>query len=167
MTNASGKKRTDSASRVIMASPRTIYQAFMDPEALISWLPPEGMKGRIDIFDPREGGAYQISLVYVTPDRTQPGKSSEDTDVVRGTFLKLVEDKRIVQQITFESEDPSFAGEMIMTWNLDTLPEGTKVTIVCENVPEGIRQEDHDEGLRSTLENLATYLQSPKVNPSF
>ncbi|RNB71277.1 SRPBCC family protein [Brevibacillus panacihumi] len=160
MTNASDKKRTDTASKVILASPQTIYQAFMDPKALISWLPPDGMKGRVDFFDPREGGAYQISLVYITHDRSQPGKTSEDTDVVRGTFLKLEEGKRIVQQITFESEDPAFAGEMIMTWNLDTVPEGTKVTIVCENVPEGIRPEDHDVGLRSTLNNLAAYVQS-------
>lgn len=167
MTNASDKKRADTASKVITASPQTIYQSFMDPKALISWLPPEGMKGRIDMFDPREGGAYQISLVYITPDRSKSGKTSEDTDVVRGTFLKLEEGKRIVQLITFESDDPAFAGEMTMTWNLDAVPEGTNVTIVCENVPEGIRQEDHDKGLRSTLENLATYLQNPKVNPSF
>lgn len=44
MTNAFGKKRNHSASKVIMASPRTIYQAFLDPEALVSWLPPEGMR---------------------------------------------------------------------------------------------------------------------------
>lgn len=43
MTNASDKKRTDTASKVITASPQTIYQSFMDPKALISWLPPEGM----------------------------------------------------------------------------------------------------------------------------
>lgn len=51
MTNAFGKKRTDSALRVIMASPKTIYQAFLDPMALVSWLPPKGMKGHIDAFD--------------------------------------------------------------------------------------------------------------------
>ncbi|MFD1407204.1 SRPBCC family protein [Kroppenstedtia eburnea] len=159
MTNASSKKRTDSSSRVITASPRTIYQAFMDPEALVSWLPPEGMKGRIDVFEPREGGAYQMSLIYVNPDRSMQGKTTEDTDVVRGTFLKLVANKQIVQQIKFESEDPSFAGTMTMTWTLDAIPEGTKVSIVCENVPEGITKEDHDRGLRSTLENLATFTE--------
>ena len=42
MTNASSKKRTDTASSVIMASPSTIYQAFLNPEALASWLPPKG-----------------------------------------------------------------------------------------------------------------------------
>jgi uncharacterized protein YndB with AHSA1/START domain len=41
MATESGKKRIDSASRVIMASPRIIYQAYMNPEALVSWLPPE------------------------------------------------------------------------------------------------------------------------------
>jgi hypothetical protein len=35
MTIPSGKKRTDSASRVIKASPQAIYKAFLDPEALI------------------------------------------------------------------------------------------------------------------------------------
>ncbi len=48
---------------------------------------------------------------------------------------------------------------MTMTWNLAAVPEGTKVAILCENVPEGIRQEDHDAGLRSTLENLAPYTE--------
>lgn len=163
MTNSSSKKRTDSASKVIKASPRTIYQAFTDPEALVSWLPPEGMKGSIDFFEPREGGAYQMSLTYVSSDRSMPGKTSEDTDVVRGTFLKLVEDKQIVQEIKFKSEDPSFAGAMIMTWALDTVSEGTKVTIICENVPEGIRQEDHEAGLKSTLKNLATFAKQDRA----
>jgi len=68
--------------------------------------------------------------------------------------------RSIVQAVEFQSEDPAFAGEMIMTWTLAAVPEGTKVTIVCENVPEGIRKEDHDIGLRSTLENLAIFTES-------
>ncbi|MFC5651153.1 SRPBCC domain-containing protein [Paenibacillus solisilvae] len=64
-----------------------------------------------------------------------------------------------MQVVEFESEDPVFAGEMIMTWTVAAVPEGTMVTIVCENVPEGIRKEDHDVGLRSTLENLAVYTE--------
>jgi uncharacterized protein YndB with AHSA1/START domain len=159
MTNTPSNKRTDSGSRVIMASPRTIYQAFIDPEALVSWLPPEGMKGHIYAFDAREGGAYQMSLTYVGTDHSTLGKTSEHADVVRGIFLKLVPDERIVQLVEFESEDPAFAGAMTMTWTLVAVPEGTKVTIVCENVPEGIRQEDHDAGLRSTLENLAAFTE--------
>ncbi|MEF3305622.1 SRPBCC domain-containing protein [Paenibacillus sp. GYB003] len=129
ITNASGKKRTDSASRVIKASPQNIYNAFVDPESLIS------------------------------SDHATKGKTSEHTDIVNGKFLELVPDERIVQSVEFQSDDPAFAGEMIMTWTFAAVPEGTAVTIVCENVPEGIRKEDHDVGLRSSLENLAEYIE--------
>jgi uncharacterized protein YndB with AHSA1/START domain len=159
MTNAPGKKRIDSASRVIKASPQKIYKAFVDPEALVSWLPPKGMKGHILDFNPQAGGAYGMSLTYLQPEHSTLGKTSEDTDVVKGRFLELVPDERIVQSVEFQSDDPAFAGEMLMTWSFSAAPEGTAVTIVCENVPEGIRKEDHDVGLRSSLENFADYIE--------
>ncbi|MFC4618945.1 SRPBCC family protein [Camelliibacillus cellulosilyticus] len=151
-------KRTDTASRIIKAPPQAVYRAFMDPESLIAWLPPKGMEGRIDVFNAREGGIYRMTLIYIGSDHPV-GKSSDNSDVSQGEFLELVPGKRIVQRIVFESEDPAFAGAMIMTWNLDEVPGGTKVTIVCENVPEGIRQEDHEVGMSSTLANLAAFLE--------
>ncbi|MCM3617728.1 SRPBCC family protein [Sutcliffiella horikoshii] len=159
MANASNKRRTDSASRVIMASPQSIYQAFLTPEALVSWLPPKGMSGHIDMFDPREGGYYRMTLTYEM-NQSSPGKTSEDTDVFQAKFLELVPDKRIVQSVIFNTEDPAFSGEMIQKWILEEVSEGTHVTIVCENVPEGIQKEDHDTGLSSTLENLAIYTEN-------
>jgi uncharacterized protein YndB with AHSA1/START domain len=115
----------------------------VDPEAMVSWLSPKGMKGHIDEFDAREGELFRMTLTYVGTDHSTIGKTSEHTDVVQGRFLELVPDERMTQLVEFESEDPAFAGEMIMTWALAVVPEGTKVAIVCENVPEGIRQEDH------------------------
>jgi uncharacterized protein YndB with AHSA1/START domain len=158
MTNSSNKKRTDSASRVIMASPQIIYKAYIEPENLISWLPPKGMKGQIYEFDARDGGAYRMSLTHIGEHST-PGKTSDHTDVVQGRFLKLVPNEQIVQLFEFESEDPAFADAMTMTWTLTAVPEGTKVTIVCENVPEAVSQEDHDTGMKSTLENLAAFTE--------
>lgn len=158
MTNPSGN-RIDSASRVIMASPKIIYHAFMDPEALGAWLPPEGMSAHIDSFDPRPGGTYRITLTYEN-ESSGHGKTSENTDVSQGRFLELVPDTKIVQSVNFNSDDPSFSGEMIQTWYLEALSEGTRVIIVCENVPSGIRKEDHDTGLRSTLENLASFAKN-------
>ena len=38
-------------------------------------------------------------------------------------------------------------------------PPEVKVSIIAENVPEGIRKEDHDAGLNSSLQNLARYLR--------
>jgi hypothetical protein len=65
---------------------------------------------------------------------------------------------RIEQAVVFDSEDPAFAGTMI-TWTFKAIPEGTEVTVRCENVPEGIRPEDHAKGLGSTLENLAAFAE--------
>ncbi|KAI7257552.1 hypothetical protein KC345_g10767 [Hortaea werneckii] len=104
---------------------------------MVSWLPPKGMKGRIFEFDARAGGAFRMSLTYLETDHSTRGKTSENTDVVIGRFLEFAPDERMVQLVEFQSDDPVFAGEMIMTWTLAAAPEGTAVTIVCENVPEG------------------------------
>lgn len=131
----------------------------MDPEAVVSWLPPEGMKGHMYAFDAREGGTYRMSLTYEESNHSPRGKTSEHSDVVRGRFLELIPDERIVQLIEFESEDPVFAGAMTIKWILAEVPGGTEVTLRCENVPEGIRADDHEKGMRSTLENLAAFTE--------
>ncbi|MDX8047508.1 SRPBCC domain-containing protein [Gracilibacillus sp. S3-1-1] len=116
------------------------------------------MSGHIDMFEPRKGGNYSMTLTYEL-DHSTPGKTSENTDVSQGMFLELVPDKKIVLSVKFDSNHPAFSGEMIQTWYLEAVSEGTKGTIVCENVPEGVRKADHDEGLISTLENLATFTE--------
>jgi uncharacterized protein YndB with AHSA1/START domain len=147
--------RVDSASRMIEAPPRNIYEAFIDLNALVSWLPPKGMTARLDGYEPREGGRYRMILTYDQTDHSAPGKTSEHSDAVRGRFLELIPNERIVQLVEFESKDPAFTGEMKMTWTFTAAPAGTRVSVRCENVPEGIRPEDHEAGLKSTLENLA------------
>lgn len=156
---AMADKRTDSASRAIHASPEAIYRAFMDPEALVAWLPPAGMKARLFSFDPHPGGGYRMALSYEETDHPAHGKTSEHADVVEARFRELVPNERIVQVVAFESDDPAFAGEMTMTWSLAAMADGTMTTILCENVPVGISKEDHDAGLRSTLNNLAAFVE--------
>jgi uncharacterized protein YndB with AHSA1/START domain len=150
--------RTDNASLVIAAQPDDIYRAFSDPVALMAWLPPENMAGRVLEYDFREGGSYRIELNYGEAASPGAGKTAERTDISSGRFLSLTPSKRIVQSVQFESADASFAGEMLMTWTFDSLDEGTRVTITADNVPPGISKADHDAGLRSSLENLAVYL---------
>ncbi|MFE9765966.1 SRPBCC domain-containing protein [Streptomyces sp. NPDC005808] len=59
--------RTDRADRVIAASPATVYGALIDRESLETWLPPEGMRGRIERWDPRPGGGFRMALTYLDP----------------------------------------------------------------------------------------------------
>ena len=158
MRDSTSRRRTDSASSVIGATPESVYGAFADPDALMAWLPPERMTGRVLEYDFREDGRYRIELTYGDRPATGTAKSTARTDVTVGRFLSLVPGKRIVQSVEFETEDASFAGEMIMTWSFEVAGAGTRVTITAENVPPGISQADHDAGLRSSLENLARYL---------
>jgi uncharacterized protein YndB with AHSA1/START domain len=155
----SSKRRTDSASLEIAAPPAMIYAAFADPAVLMKWLPPETMTGQALEYDFREGGRYRIALTYDDAAPNTAGKTAERTDVSTGRFLALEEGRRVVQSVEFESQDAAFAGEMVMTWSFDPTANGTRVTVTATNVPPGISQEDHDEGLRSSLQNLARYLR--------
>ena len=149
--------RTDRASRTIRASPAVLYRAFEDPGAMASWLPPAGMTGHMERFDFREGGSYRMRLTY--DDGRGSGKSTADADDVEVRIVGLVRDRRIEQAVTFDSDDPRFAGVMRLTWTFEPAPAGTRVTVVADGVPEGISAEDHAAGLASTLENLAKFAE--------
>lgn len=151
-------KRIDKASRLIKAPPSAVYEAFATPEALETWLPPKGMTGRVLEHDFREGGLYRMRLSYIELEHT-PGKTSEHFDEVEVRFVRLVPNERIEQAVTFDTENAEFTGEMRITWILEKLAKGTNVTVLCENVPEGISVEDHEAGLTSTLGNLAIFAE--------
>lgn len=149
--------RIDTATRVIGDSPNRLYQAFMDPESLVIWMPPEGMSAKIEQFDSRVGGGYRMILSY-EQGHSISGKTTDDTDGVKTKFVELIPDMKIVGTGVFDSDDPSYSGEMLMTWYFEAIDEGTKVTVIAENVPEGIKKEDHIEGLNSSLKNLDLFL---------
>lgn len=150
--------RTDTASRVIAAPPERIFAAFVDPEALATWLPPEGMTGRFEQFDPRPGGTYRLVLTYDDASAS-PGKATVDSDIVDARFVDLIPGERAVQAIDFVSDDPSYSGTMTMTWQITPVEEGTRVEFIATDVPDGISAEAHVAGLASSLENLAGYLE--------
>lgn len=150
--------RTDRASREIAATPEAIYAAFADPVALMKWLPPGTMTGRVLAYDFRPGGRYRIALTYDEAAADTAGKTTGRTDVSSGRFVSLEPGRQVVQSVEFESADAAFAGEMIVRWSFAPTAIGTLVTVTAENVPPGIRQADHDAGLRSSLENLAHHV---------
>jgi uncharacterized protein YndB with AHSA1/START domain len=149
-------RRIDTASRIVSASAEAIYAALVDRDALLAWLPPEGMTGEILEFDLRPGGAFRMALRYSAPGH---GKTTDDTDLVESEFAELVPGHRVVQLVRFRSDDPAFAGIMRVVWDLEPATGGTRVIILAEDVPPGISKEDHDTGLRSSLENLARYVE--------
>jgi uncharacterized protein YndB with AHSA1/START domain len=150
--------RTDSAYRVVAAPPDRVYDALVDPSALTAWLPPAGMSGRFEKFDPRPGGSYRLVLTYADAS-SAPGKATAESDIVEARFTEIVPGVRVVQAVDFISDDPAFAGTMTMTWEVTGVEGGSRVDIRADDVPAGISAEDHATGLASSLANLAAYLE--------
>jgi hypothetical protein len=46
-------------------------------------------------------------------------------------------------------------GEMTFVWTFEEVSGGTEVTVVCKNLPPGLRAEDNEAGSRLSLEQLA------------
>jgi uncharacterized protein YndB with AHSA1/START domain len=88
-----------------------------------------------------------------------PGKATADSDVVEARFVDIVPGERVVQAVDFVSDDPAYAGTMIMTWEVTAVDAGTRVDIVAEDVPDGVSAEAHAAGLASSLMNLAAYVE--------
>ncbi len=151
--------RTDTASRVIAATPTQVYAALVDRDALTAWLPPGGMTARFERFDPRPGGSYRLVLTYADASHA-PGKSTADSDIVEARYIDLVPDIRVVQEVDFASDDPAFAGTMTMTWEVTAIDGGTRLDVTARDVPDGISAEDHAAGLASSLANLADYVEA-------
>ena len=158
MTDANSAARTQT-SRVIKASREALYRAFSDPAALVVWLSPGEMTGKVHEFDARVGGGYRMSLFYPESEHVYRGKTSEREDRFTARFVELTPPTRIVQAISFDSADPAFSGEMTMGVTFEERDGGTEVTIVFEHIPLGIRLEDNEAGSRSSLEKLARYLE--------
>lgn len=142
---------------MVGTSCESVHAALVDAGALAAWLPPAGMAGALERFDPHPGGSYRMVLTY--PAGSAPrGKSSPDTDVVEVRFIDVVPGARVVQAVDFVSEDPAYAGTMITTWELPPVAGGTRVDIRADNVPDAISAEDHAAGTVSSLAQLAAHL---------
>src|SRR5258708_1083769 len=105
MTGPSATGASTKVSKVIKAPRNVVYRAFLDKDSLVAWLPPNNMTGHVHTFEPREGGKFRISLTYIDPKKSPPGKTSENMDTVQGRFAKLVPNETIVQVIEFESQE--------------------------------------------------------------
>jgi uncharacterized protein YndB with AHSA1/START domain len=151
--------RTDIASLVLEAAPDRVYAALVDPDALLAWLPPNGMTARFERFDGRPGGGYRMVLTYADAS-SAPGKATADSDLVEARFVEMVPGVRVVQAVDFVSDDPSYGGTMTMTWELSRVDAGTRIEIRADDVPDGIPADDHAAGLTSSLQNLAAHLGS-------
>jgi uncharacterized protein YndB with AHSA1/START domain len=149
-------RRIDTASLLIKATPGKIYRALTEQSAIREWKAPAGMQMEIFHYNVNVDGTYRVALRY--NDKKAKGKAGDNSDMVNGRFIELIAAKKIVEAIRFDSPDPAFAGEMIVTTELAPEKGGTLVKFTAAKVPEGITQEDHIKGMESSLENLSKFI---------
>jgi uncharacterized protein YndB with AHSA1/START domain len=135
-----------------------VYRALLDPQAVATWMVPDGMTSHVHTFDAREGGEFRITLTYETP--TTAGKTSAQTDTFQGRFAELVPDERVVQVIEFDTDDPALRGEMTVSYSLVEANGGTDVIAAHENLPPGVSAADNQTGWRMSLTKLAALLEA-------
>src|SRR5438270_3123088 len=116
--------------RVLRAAPEKVYRAFLNPEAMAKWLPPNGFTGKVHQMDAKVGGTYKMSFTNFTD-----GQSHS----FGGEYLELVPNERI--RHTDKFDDPNLPGEMQTTIEIKKVLVGTEVIIVQEGIPVAIPAE--------------------------
>ncbi|HZS33641.1 MAG TPA: SRPBCC family protein [Methylomirabilota bacterium] len=134
--------------RVLRAAPEKVYRAFLDADAMVKWLPPDGFTGKVHHLDARVGGTFRMSFTNFTT-----GKSH----AFGGEYLELTRPERIRHTDRFD--DPSLPGEMRVTITLREVSVGTEMNIVQEGVPDVIPLEACYLGWQESLASLARLVE--------
>jgi len=138
--------------RVLATTPEKLYRAFLEPDAVAKWLPPNGFACTVHHLEARVGGTHKMSFRNFT---TGNGHS------FGGRYLELVPNERL--RYTDSFDDPNLPGEMTVTVSLKKVPVGTELTIVQDGVPDAIPVEACYIGWQQSLENLAKLVE-PDIN---
>src|SRR5262245_58748592 len=93
--------------RVLKCPPERIYRAFLEPDALVKWLPPHGFTCKVHQLEAKVGGKFRMSFANFG---TGNGHS------FGGSYLELVPNERIRHMDKFD--DPNLPGEMHTTISL-------------------------------------------------
>ena len=135
--------------RVLRATPERVYRAFLDPDAMVKWLPPNGFTGKVHHLDAKVGGSYRMSFTNFT---------SRESHSFGGTYLELVPNERICHTDKFD--DPNLPGEMRVTITLRKVFCGTELNIVQEGIPDVIPPEACCMGWQESLVLLAKLVEA-------
>ena len=134
--------------RVLRTTPERAYRAFLDPDAMVKWVPPHGFTGRVHQMEARVGGSYRMSFTNFT---TQKSHS------FGGDYLELVPNERI--RHTDKFDDPHLPGEMQVTITFNKVSCGTELNITQEGVPDVIPAEACYLGWQESLTLLAQLVE--------
>ena len=147
----SASENTVRLHRVLRAPAERTYRAFLEPAAMIKWLPPHGYVAAVQHSDVRVGGGYRMSFTNFRTGQTH---------AFGGTYTELTPHERI--RYTDKFDDPNMPGEMQVTVDLRVVACGTELSITQENLPAGIPIEFCYLGWQESLALLAMLVE-PEV----
>ena len=87
--------------RVFSAPPERVYKAFLDPDAIVKWMPPHGFTAKLHQMDATVGGSYRMSFTNF---------STGTIHSFGGTYAELIPNQRIRYFDRFDN--PELAGEI-------------------------------------------------------
>jgi len=134
--------------RVVRAPAERVYRAFLDPEAMVKWLPPHGFTAKVHAMDARVGGGYRMSF-------TNFGTRASHS--FGGRYVELTPHERI--RYTDKFDDPGLPGEMQVAISLRKVDCGTELEIVQEGVPAVIPVANCYLGWQESLSQLAELVE--------
>lgn len=134
---------TITVHRVFRAPQERVYRAWLDVEALVKWLPPNGFTGKVHHADVKVGGDFKISFTNI---------AMAETHAFGGTYLELVPHERI--RYTNRFTDPNLPGELVVTVTLQKGTVGTELRLTQENIPAIIPLDACYLGWQESLELL-------------
>ncbi len=134
--------------RVLRAAPERVYRAFVDPAAVVKWLPPNGFTATVHHLDARVGGSHRMSFTNFT---------TGDSHSFGGEYLELVPGERL--RYTDKFDDPNLPGVMQVSIDLKKVSVGTEINITQEGVPDVIPAEACYLGWQESLTLLAKLVE--------
>lgn len=140
--------------RVFATSPKKVYRALLEPDAIASWLPPYGFLCTVHELDPREGGRHRMSFRNFT---------TGDSHSFGGDYEELKPDARLVYTSAFE--DPNMPGEMRTVVELREVMGGAEIKIEQSNLPDMIPVEMCVMGWQDSLTKLERLVVPEIPNP--
>jgi len=135
--------------RVLRAPPDRVYRAFLDPDAMAKWLPPNGFTGKVHQMDAKVGGTYKMSFTNF---------NTKQSHSFGGRYLELVPGERLRYSNVFD--DANLKGEMITTVTLKKALGGTDFSVTQEGIPEMIPTDMCYLGWQESLVLLAKLVEA-------
>ncbi len=134
--------------RVLSTTPEKVYRAFLEPDAMAKWLPPNGFACTMHHMDAKVGGTFKASFRNFTT-----GQSHS----FGGEYVELIPNERL--RYTDKFDDPNLPGTMAVTVTLKKVMVGTELNVVQEGIPDAIPVEMCYLGWQQSLENLAKLVE--------